>query len=58
MQDRFPVRFALFLMAYYMTNAVFQGYTSLYYTSIGFTSGQIGAIFAAIALVSVFTQPF
>ena len=58
MQNRFPVRFALFLMAYYMTNAVFQGYTSLYYTSIGFTSGQIGAIFAAIALVSVFTQPF
>ncbi|MBQ9952700.1 MAG: MFS transporter [Clostridia bacterium] len=58
MQRRFPVRFALFLMAYYMTNAVFQGYASLYYTSIGFTSAQVGAIFAAIALVSVFSQPF
>lgn len=50
-------RYALFLMAYYMTNAVFQGYTSLYYTAIGFTTAQIGAIFAAIALVSMFTQP-
>ena len=57
MTRRFPIRFALFLMAYYMTNAVFQGYTSLYYTSIGFTSAQVGAIFAAIALVSVFSQP-
>ena len=57
MQNRFPARFALFLMAYYMTNAVFQGYTSLYYTSIGFTSAQTGAIFAFIALVSMFTQP-
>ena len=58
MSRRFPVRFALFLMAYYMTNSVFQGYTSLYYTSIGFSSAQVGAIFAAIALVSVFSQPF
>lgn len=57
MQNRFPVRFALFLMAYYMTNAVFQGYTSLYYTAIGFNSAQTGTIFAAIALVSMFTQP-
>lgn len=58
MQNRYPVRFAFFLMAYYMTNSVFQGYSSLYYTSIGFSSAQIGAIFAAIALVSVFSQPF
>ncbi len=57
MTNRYPVQYALFLMAYYMTNAVFQGYTSLYYTSIGFTTTQIGAIFAAIALVSMFTQP-
>ena len=54
----FPIRFGLFLMAYYMANSAFQGYTSLYYTSIGFTSTQVGAIFAAVALVSVFSQPF
>ena len=58
MRKRFPLRFALFLMAYYMTNSVFQGYASLYYTSIGFSSTQVGSIFAAIALVSVFSQPF
>ena len=54
---RFPLRFALFLMAYYMTNAVFQGYMSLHYAASGCTSAQIGAIFAAVALVSVFAQP-
>lgn len=57
MSGKFPLHFGLFLMAYYMTNSVFQGYTSLYYTSIGFTSAQVGAIFAAIALVSVVFQP-
>ena len=54
---RFPLRFALFLMAYYMTNAIYQGYMSLYYTSAGFNSAQMGAIFAVVALVSVFSQP-
>lgn len=54
---RFHVRYALFLMAYYMTNAVFQSYMSLHYTTAGCTSTQIGAIFAAIALVSVVAQP-
>lgn len=57
MKKGFPIRFGLFLMAYYMTNAVFQGYTSLYYTSVGFNSAQVGAIFAAVALVSVIAQP-
>lgn len=55
--SRFPARFALFLMAYYMTNSVFQGYMSLYYVSVGFSSAQVGAIFAAIALVSLVSQP-
>ncbi len=58
MLKRLPIRYALFLMAYYMTNSIFQGYTSLYYTSIGFSSAPVGAIFAGIALVSVFSQPF
>ena len=54
---RFNLRFAFFLMAYYMTNAVYQGYMSLHYTSLGLTSTQTGAIFAAIAVVSVAAQP-
>lgn len=51
-------RYALFLTAYYVTNAVYQGYLSLFYNSLGFTSAQMGTIFAAVALVSMFTQPF
>lgn len=56
-KSRYPVRFALFMMAYYMTNAVYQSFMSLYYTDIGFTSAQMGAINAAVALVSVAAQP-
>ena len=56
--SRYPAHFALFLIAYYVTNSVYQGYLSLYYNSLNFTSGQIGTIFAAVALVSIFTQPF
>ena len=56
--SRYPAHYALFLIAYYVTNSVYQGYLSLYYNSLNFTSGQIGTIFAAVALVSIFTQPF
>ena len=56
--NRFPAHYALFLIAYYVTNSVYQGYLSLYYNSLGFSSAQMGAIFAAVALVSIFTQPF
>ena len=55
---RYPARYALFLIAYYVTNSVYQGYLSLYYNSLGFTSGQMGLIFALVALVSIFAQPF
>ncbi len=57
-KSRYPAHYALFLIAYYVTNSVYQGFMSLYYTNIGFTSAQTGTIFAAVALVSVFTQPF
>ena len=55
--SRYPWRYALFFMAYYAANSVFQGYMSLYYGSRGLDSGHIGAIFAAIALVSAAAQP-
>jgi len=54
---KYPVHLGLFMMAYYMTNAVYQGYTSLYYTSKGCSSAQIGLIFACVALTSVVSQP-
>lgn len=54
----YPWKIAAFLAVYYMTNALVQGYLSLYYVDCGFTSAQIGIIFAFIALVSVAAQPF
>ena len=50
------MRCMLFLMAYYMTNSVFQSFMSLYYTDIGLNDTQIGTINALIACVSVPTM--
>ena len=48
---------SLFLIAYYVTNCMVQSYMSLFYTGIRFTSGQIGAINAGVALASMAFQP-
>ena len=56
---RYPIWFALFLMAYYVTNSIYQGYLSVYFSNVlKFTDAQVGAIFAGVAIVSVITQPF
>ena len=57
-KPRYPAHFALFLMAYYVTNSVYQGYLSVYFKNkLGFSSTQIGSILAGVAIVSVVTQP-
>ena len=57
MKSRYPVRLAVYLGSYYLIHAVFQGYLSLYFTSLGFSGARIGTVFALIALTSVFAQP-
>jgi len=52
------VRCALFLMAYYITNSVFQSYMSLYYADQGLDNTQIGLMNSMVALVSVFSMQF
>ena len=54
---RWPIHLSFFLMAYYVTNCMYQSYMSLYYTAIAFTSAQIGAINAGVALASMAFQP-
>ena len=39
----YPWRYALFFMAYYAANSVFQGYMSLYYAARGLDAARIGA---------------
>lgn len=52
------VKCALFLMAYYITNSVFQSFMPLYYRDLNFNDTQIGLINAMIAMVSVFSMQF
>lgn len=52
------VKCASFLMAYYITNSVFQSYMSLYYKDLNLNDTQIGLINAMIAMVSVFAMQF
>ncbi len=53
----YPYRLGIFLVSYYIANSAFQNYMSLYYTAQGFTSAQVGLVFACIAMISVAAQP-
>ena len=50
-------KWTAFTLSYYAANAVWQGYMSLYYRSIGFSGGQIGFISALMALCALVVQP-
>ena len=57
-KHKYPVKMALFVTAYYITNSVFQSYMSLYYSALGFGSARIGTINGFTALSSLAGQPF
>lgn len=48
---------ALFPASYYAANAIYQGYISLYYVSLGLSGGQLGFIGAISALAALIFQP-
>ncbi len=52
------IKSAVFLMAYYITNSVFQSFMALYYKDLGLNDTKIGLINAMIAMVSVFAMQF
>lgn len=54
--ERYSPRCASFMAAYYIGQAVFQSFISLYYKAQGFTDGQIGYLSAALALVSLLSM--
>lgn len=53
----FRMKRALFPVLYYAANAIYQGYISLYYVSLGFSGGQLGFIGAVSALSGMIFQP-
>lgn len=54
---RYPWHYALFLVAYYMANAVYQGFITVYFKDVGLSTLQIGALMSAVPIVSILTQP-
>lgn len=56
-RHQYPWRFSLFLSAYYATNAVYQGYITVYFRQVGISTQLIGVLMSAVPLVSIFTQP-
>ncbi len=57
MESRYPWKYALFLMAYYVANALYQGYVPVYFQSSGLTASQIGLLVGMVPLISIFSQP-
>lgn len=58
MKRGYPWRYAAFLIAYYMANAVYQGYISKYFQMRGATTDQLSVLLAAAPLISIAAQPF
>ena len=52
-----PLRLAFFYMGYYLAQALYQSYISVYYTGIGLNAARIGAISAMVAITSMVIQP-
>ena len=55
--EGYPWRFGLFLMGYYMSNAVFQGFFTLYLKDHGMSNAMVGIVMAMVPVVAVMTQP-
>lgn len=55
--DGFRLRRMLFPAGYYGANSVYQGYISLFYTNLGFHSGQLGLLHGATAAATLMFQP-
>ena len=53
----YPWRLGLFLAAYYMANAIYQGYISKYFEAQGMTTAQLSVILAATPLIAIVFQP-
>jgi len=56
MREKF-FRYAAFMMAYYITNAIYQGFLSLYFRDVaGLSTQWISIVMASVPFVSMFTQ--
>lgn len=56
--NRYPWRLAGFLMAYYASNALYQGYITLYLQSVGLAQRAIGLVMSALPLFAIAAQLF
>lgn len=55
--QRYPIRYALFLIAYYVANSVYQGFITVYFSQIGLSTAQIGFLMSSVPVASMVFQP-
>lgn len=56
--ERYPYRYALYMMAYYLSNAVYQGYITVYFAEIGLSTAQIGLLMSFVPVALIACQMF
>jgi len=57
MKKKYPWRLSLFIIAYYVTNACYQGFIPKYYEQMGISKQQLPILMAGTPLVAIFFQP-
>ena len=55
--QRYPWRYGLYFMTYYLSASVYQSFVGVYFQSAGLSTMQISVLMAAIPMVSIFAQP-
>lgn len=55
--SRYPWRFGLYFIMYYLSSSVYQSFIGVYFTSRGVTTAQLSVLMAAIPMISIFAQP-
>jgi len=53
----YPWKYALYIITYYSSTAVYQNYISVYFKARGLSVELVGVLMAAVPLVSIFSQP-
>jgi MFS transporter, PPP family, 3-phenylpropionic acid transporter len=56
-ENRYPWRFAWFMMTYYSANGIYQGYISKYYKQAGISGIAFIALMASMPVVALVMQP-
>ncbi len=57
LKDRYPWRYELYLVPYFLSSSVFMSFISVYFKGLNLSTFQIAVLMASMPAVSIFTQP-